>query len=308
MSKRALVLVSIFFVFSVIFYLSVTRESHEGAENVLRPLGNEDLKEATRIEIYQGSRRNGLVLVKEGNRWVILSDYRKPASERLVEKFLETFANLSGEERARGKKYFDRFGVGEKEGLHVVFKKDGQVLSHFVVGKRGPRWESSFVRLEGQDNIYLVPVNLLALVDIQTEEPAPPKEEAFLNLEVLTLPIEELKELTFESPNISWSLRLEDNKYLFEVNGEKREIPLEEGRKFLRKLFPILAEGVVPPDRFPGPQGVLSYSLRDGRKGRLYLTCQKEDCLLKKDDFVFRVKKETLKVLFSPSFDGEVSE
>ncbi len=300
MSKRVVLILAVFFVFTLAFYASVTRQSSEGAKVVLTSLGDKTLREANKIEIYQGEKRKGFKLLKEGEHWVIISDFRKPAKEGTVQEFLETFADLSGEERAQGQKYFSRFGVDEKNGLHIVFEKDGEVLSHFIVGKRGPWWESSFVRLEGGKKIYLVPVNLLAKLEIWDESPSLPKEEAFLDLEVLALPLEEIKELSFKAPNISWSLHLEGENYIFEKDSQKKKLSSEEGKNFLRRLFPLLAEGIVPPDQFQKPSATLNYLLRTGQKGQLFFQCQKENCLLKKGEFVFKVKKENLKDFFAP--------
>ena len=250
MSRRALLAFGIFFIFSFLFYFVTTKETHEGAKVLFKPLGKETLKRAQTIEIYQGKEKKGFKLVREDHRWVLLSDFRKPANESLVENFLETLANLSGEERASGKKYFSRFGVGEEEGIHVVLRDGESVLAHLILGRRGPQWESTFVRFAGREKIYLVPVNLLAKLEVWEETPAPPKEKAFLDLEVLTLPVEEIKELSFEGQQISWKLTRRGEKYLFEGKGLKKEIDLEEGN-CRRSLH--LSRSSLGPDSMRAP-------------------------------------------------------
>ncbi len=305
MSRKTALILGLFFLASFLFYLGVTREKHEGAKTLLTPLGREIFKEADFIEIYQGKEKKGFKLEREGERWILLSDFRKPAKDSLVEDFLKTLASLSGEERASGEKYFSRFGVDQDQGLHIVLKKDGKVLAHFILGRRGPQWESSFLRLEGEKKIYLVPTNLLAKLEIWEDKPAPPQEKAFLDLEVLSLPLDEIKELSFEGPQISWRLKREDKKFVFQKDKREREISFLEGKKFLRKLFPLLAEEVVSPQEFKKPEATLTYVLRNGLRGRLYLGCQQKACLVKKREFVFRVKKENLKPLFEPGIKGQ---
>ncbi len=298
MSRRVLIALGIFFLFSVFFYLGATKEHKESAKSLLKPLGSKALKDADLIELtYDGK---DLTLKKVGERWVIVSDFEKPAQKATVEEFLSTLAELVGEERAKGEKYFSRFKLGDKEALHVVLKAKGQELAHFLIGKRGPRWESTFVRLKGDKTVYLVPVNLLAKLEIWDENPKFPPEKSLVDLEVLTLPIDEIKELSFSGPKTKWRLVLKGQKFLFTRGGQEKELKLEEGKKFLRKLFPILAEEVVPPEKFKGEEAVLSYLLRTGEKGKLFLVCEQKDCLVKRRKYVYRVKRENLAPLFKP--------
>ncbi len=303
MSRKVLALLGTFFAFSFLFYLGTTREHQEGLKSLLKPLGAPSFKEADEIELsYQGK---GFKLKKEGEEWVILSDFKKPARQATVTELLETLADLHGEVRAKGKRYFSRFGVSEREALHLVLKKDGQELAHFLIGKRGPQWESNFLRLKGSQEIYLVPVNLLAKLDIWEEGPEVPQDKAFVDLEVLSLPVKEIKTLSLTGPKGGWTLRREGSKFVFTKDGREKEIAPARAEKFMRKLFPLLAEEVVAPESFKEKGALrLSYELRNGLKGELEISCASKECLVRKKGFVFRVKRENLAPLFKP-FEGK---
>ncbi len=299
MSRRTVLALGIFFLASLIFYLGATREKREGLESLLKDLGSPALKEADLIELSKGNKV--LSLKREGEGWVLISDFKKPAKKAIVEDLLETLAELKGEPRAQGKKHLSRFKLTEEEALHLVLKQGGKELAHFLVGKRGPQWESSFVRREGEVVVYLVPVNLLAKLEVWDENPKLPAEKALIDLQVLTLPVKEVKELSFEGKEGSWVLKREGEKFLLRKGKREETIDPKKAERFLRKLFPVLAEDVVPPQEFKKETSLLRYVLRNGKTGALYLSCGKKVCLIKKGPFVFRVKREALSPLFDPA-------
>ena len=298
MSRRTVLVLGIFFLVSLVFYLGATREKRQGLESLLEDLGSPAFKEADLVELSKGKK--ALSLRREGEVWVLVSDFKKPAKEAVVEGLLDTLAELKGEPRAQGKKHLSRFKLTEEEALHLVLKQGGKELAHFLVGKRGPQWESTFVRREGEEVVYLVPVNLLAKLEVWDENPKLPDEKALIDLQVLTLPVKEIKELAFEGKKMSWALKREGEKFFLRKGKEEKVLEPQEAEGLLRKIFPILAEEVVPPQEFKEGKTILRYVLRNGKSGVLYLSCGKDECLVKRGEFIFRVKRKALDSLFDP--------
>ncbi len=306
MSRCTLILLGLILALAVGGYFFTQHvEQHPGVQTVYVPLGKKDWKSAQEIWIYQGQAKKGFKLVRAGERWLIKGAFDKPASQALVEDFLKDLAGLVGEQRACGQKFFPRFELLPEEALHIVLYKDQRVLGHLLVGKRGPRWQSTFVRLKGKDCIYLVPVNLLAKFDIWSADPAPPKDKELLDLVVFNEPLLKLKNLRFEAQNSSWVLRRTEKGFLLTKGKDKIRLSLSEAQKFWQHLFPLYAETVLAPEEFHVPKATLFFESRLGRQLKIILgPCKgpKEDrvCLVKKEGFVYQVKEDLLKPLWAP--------
>ena len=311
MSERTLIACFVLFLFATGLYFYSQHREHAGVKSVLTRIGDESWKEADEIEV--SFRGEGFRLVRRAGRWLIEDGFPRPAQEELVETLLNTLAGLYGEPRAKGKEFFARFVVDDDEALRLVLKKEGKVLATILVGKRGPNWESSFVRLAGGEEIYLVPVNLLAKLGVFAEKPAAPQWRAFVDLKVLDLRAEDLKMLALEG---RWRLLRRGEGFVFQMGPEERSVTKEEVASFLRQVFPLMAEEVLPPQEFTSPRARLLYETSLGVSGKLLIgpcrTASKEKgaeeegtCLVRRGEFVYRVKKKALDPLFNPPLAKE---
>ncbi len=319
MSERTLTLFFVLFLISVGLYFYVQHREHAGARSILVPLGQKEWQQATSLEVRYQDR--GFRLVKEQGRWLVVDGFLRPAKEEKVENLLKELATLHGEPRAKGKKYFSRFKLNPKEALKLTLKKDGQTLVTLWVGKRGPQWESSFVRLGEGDEIYLVPLNLLAKFEIWADNPTAPSAKAFVDRKVLDLKAQDLKYLAYQDHQ-AWTLRREGEDFLFSAGKKEKKLSEDQVSTFLKKVFPLFAEELVPPEEFSTSQGRLRYETKTGLSGELLIgPCQKESdrqkkdskgkqqtrswCLLKRGEFVYRVKEESLRALWKPPLGQE---
>jgi hypothetical protein len=302
MSRCTLIPLGLIFALLVGVYFATQHTREAGVKSILTTLGKQDWLSAKEIKVFFNEEK-GFSLVKEKDSWVIRNGLVKPASSVLVEEFLKELSGLFGEERAKGEKYFSRFKVSEKEALHIVLLRDGEELAHLLVGKRGPQWQSSFVRLASQEAIYLVPVNLLAKFDIWSVEPGPPKDKEFVDLQVLNVPEAKLKRLAFDSPKVKWELLRREKDFLLHFGDKEKVLSKEEVVKYLRKLFPLYAEKIVSPEKFSEKRATLTFVSRLGREVKVdFGPCQKEKdqevCLLKKGPFVYRVGRSVIRDFF----------
>lgn len=309
MRTSTLIFLALIFFLLVGGYLFTQRAKEPGVESIFTTIGQKRWLEADRIKVFFGEK--GFSLVRKQDNWLLEDDFPKPASRVLIQEFLRQLANLSGEKRAEGGKFFSRFKVEDKEALHIVLYQGEQELAHILVGKRGPQWNSSFVRLKGRKEIYLVPVNLLSKFEIWSVEPGLPKAKDFLDLKVLEVPLAKLKSLSFKGQKISWSLlREEDHKpqtFVLKIGSKEKRLSSKEAKKFLRRLFPLYAEKVMKPEEFKGKRATLSFVSRLGREEKVdFGVCQKEKdqevCLVKRAPFVYRVNQSLIEPFFKPAF------
>ncbi len=310
MSRCTLILLALILALAVgVYFFTQHAAQHPGVQTVYVPLGQRDWIKAEEIWVYQGEPRKGFRLVKREEGWVIKGAFDKPACPALVKDFLKELAALSGEKRACGRGFFPRFRLTQKEALHIVLARDGQVLAHILVGKRGPRWQSTFVRLKGKDCIYLVPVNLLAKFDVWSKDPAPPKDKEFVRLSVFDEPLVKMKSLRFVGHGVSWSLTRGKDRFFWQEGGTKKVLSPKEAQRFWQHLFPLYAEDLLPPEKFSREEAKLIYESRLGRRVVLSLgPClqgkdQEKVCVVKREGFVYRVRKDLLKPLWSPEMD-----
>jgi len=320
MSQRTLIILLALFVVVTGLYFFTSQKGHEGAKSLLTPLGKKAWLEADEIDVYFQKPEQGFALVKEDQRWIIRDDYPRPAKDALVNKLLQDLADLYGEKRAQGEKYFSRFKLQEDQALHLVLKKDGQVLAHILLGKRGPLWESNFLRFKDGQEIYLVSQNFLSKFGVWKEEPGAPQFKDLVDLKILDLPPKEVKLLALSKGDLSWKLVRKKDAFLWQKGEEEKELKEEQVATFLRKVFPLLAQEVVPPNTFGTAEGELRYETTLGTQGALLLgPCAEEGaqeaakaeekkpkkvfCLVKKGPFVYKVAQTKLTPLFDPKFE-----
>lgn len=99
------------------------------------------------------------LLEKENGDWQRREATVSTQKEK-VDNLLETIKNFSREELAsENPEKQDIFQVNQK-GTEVFLKKDEEVLAHFFVGKRGPDFLSTYVRRDGENQVYLIKQNL----------------------------------------------------------------------------------------------------------------------------------------------------
>ncbi|MBX6422396.1 DUF4340 domain-containing protein [Thermosulfurimonas sp. F29] len=305
MSPRNLVFLLGLLVILTVMYLVVQRaERPEGMrEALLTRLGHRDWKDADEIRAWLGNSTRKLVIRFSGGRWEVWGPSRRenfphPAREALVERLLSDLSSLSGEERASGKDYEARFDLTPESALHIAGFRQGRELFHLLVGKRGPYWESCFVRLHGREEIYLIPENLLARFEIWSDKPAAPSIDPWVDKTVLSLDPGNLRKMAFfwrGSP--LFLLKREKKGWTLEAGGKKRVLSGEEVTRRLRRIFPLLAEEVVSPQKFGTEEGILEVETETRPWRLLFSRGGREFYYVKKGSYVYRVRAEVVRKL-----------
>ena len=262
------------------------RDATGGVDEVTAWVGTRD-KAATPLHLVK----------KDGTWWVELvrdgKGFRAPAKEERAKRLTGRMAGLFGERRAEGKGLFKTFHLGDSEALHIVMKSHGQERLHLLVGKRGPAWDSSFVRKKGDDTIYLAGINILSLFDIWAGTPEGPLEpRPWVELALVPYGPDEIEGLSYARGNRQWSLVHEKEPqeqsassgskargkekgapaWTFTLNGKAARIKAGDARGFLSAVFPLRAKDCFPPSDAekagfgPGERyGRLTIHLKGGR-------------------------------------------
>ncbi len=305
MSPRNLLFLCGLLVILFVMYLVVQRAERPAGlkEALLIRIGKKEWTGADEIRIWLGSRPEKVLRLKfsEG-RWEIWGpsdkeNFPRPAKEALIRRLLSDLASLSGEERARGKAYWETFDLVEEKALHLVGLRGERELFHLLIGKRGPYWESCFVRPKASESVYLVPENLLARFEIWSESPGEPSAEPWVEKTVLSLDYSDLRSLAlFWEGKSVYLLKKEKEKWLLSRKGREETLSPEEVKKRLRGVFPLFAERVVAPESFQKEVGRLE--VRGGRSERKLLFGRAgKEFLVKSGPYVYQVKAEEVKRL-----------
>ncbi len=235
-----------------------------------------------------------LVLKKEDGKWWVSTQdgnetFFAPCEEGRVKRLLESLKGIKGEERARGKDFFPTFNIGDDEALHFELKSGDYVVAHVLVGKRGAQWGTSFVRLNGDDRVFIVQKNLLSLVEIWDEKAEKsPSSKSWIELAIVKDGPGSIEGISYTATGTAWSLEQvspqrtevkgtdnnvtngeeikKEKSWVLVQNGVRKKISKEDVRDFLNSLFPLYANGVR------SPKLASRFGLGDGdEQGRLTL-------------------------------------
>ncbi len=341
MKSRQIIILGVIFVILVGIYFFLQRPSKQDVsglyENITPSFNTEDVTEIA-VSV-KGKEEKALLIHKKDGNWIVKvkrdgKEFWAPAKSTKVEKVLNDLKGLDGELRGEGQDIFADFNLKDDQGLSITIKgKDGKFFE-IRVGKKGPRWGTSFVRLSDSKKVYLASKDLLVDFDIWSKEPQKPIEiQPWIDMKVISSGYINVTRCAFSSKTINWSLeRKEEDKeakdkdsqakkesskdnakkeyWLFSKNGKERKKKEEEVRDYLTKIFPLYAKDVVSPqsevikDAFKAPLGTFSWKTKDGvqRKLNIGKVDEKANICLIKDNrgYYFKVDSSWCKNIEKP--------
>ena len=232
-----------------------------------------------------------LALVKKDGRWLVQKreknePYWVPAKENKVKRLVSSLSGLTGEKRASSKDLLATFSLDKDHAMIITLKKKEGGKISIEVGKRGPQWNSSFVKLPGSNNVYLCSQNLLSLFDIWSETPTGnPEPGPWTDKTIIAEGPGEVEGVSYSRGTLEWSLVAQAGdersknregspaeqkkahdyqKFILNYNGESSPRTEEEARKILQSFLPLYADDVV------NPASAADYGLGPGQQtGRL---------------------------------------
>ncbi len=304
MSRRNLFLLTGLLVFVSLIYFILQRSARPPGvtEALWVRLGKDSWKEVDRWEVFWGGNQTQkLVFRRLDGEWQIKTgdkDYPLPARASSVEDFLGDLSQLVGEERAAQKELWPRFALTPDQALHLKGYQGSQEVFYLYVGKRGPAWETNFIRVKSSPKVYLVYQNLLSRFEIWKEKPAAPSVKPWVDLEIWSAPLADLKELAFYwQGKRLWQLKKTAEGW--KILKKTSESPFPKAEEKLRALFPLVAQEVVAPKAFSQEKGRLEIKTAYKEVTLLVAPGPKEGYLVKVSGkpYVYAVEKALLEKL-----------
>lgn len=255
-------------------------ETQETASLVL----NFDPSAAAGIKIQKGQTDPVIELVKKETGWVVPSRWETRADETKIKNLLAHIGRLKGEARGNSKELFGDFGIGDDQAFHVSVSKNGgsetvvadrgEIL-HLAIGVKNPGWQDLFVRLAGQDTVYLVSSPLLADLGIGgNPETAQLQPDTWVDLKLLSFDPEQVERVEIKEKGADWR----------ELAGQ---LPFDKDPQkwtsYLENLRNTQAAGLADPQGkeygFETPEWELKIALKEGNPIILTAGAAKSDSI-----------------------------
>ncbi len=172
-----------------------------GYEEVLgEPLATSDIRG---FKCYlSGKEEEAVHVAREDEGWVVRSKFNAPAQESKVQELLDPLADLKGELRSSSDEVLEDYRIADDSAVHLVlFDAEGQEIKHLLLGKRGPAWNETFVRLSGSSDVYLVGENLRNPFGMHSEETTQaPESKTWCDLTLMKLSKGEIRRVEWVAP------------------------------------------------------------------------------------------------------------
>lgn len=124
--------------------ISITEEDVKAIDKIVITKAGEDGGAGTEVE-----------LVKKGEEWRVARPVEALANQANVKSLLDNIKSLKVSELIdSGKASYEKFKVGDTQGLHAVFQKGGTAVLDARFGENGGRGQMS--RITGKDGVYAV--------------------------------------------------------------------------------------------------------------------------------------------------------
>jgi hypothetical protein len=125
-----------------------------------------ELGAETAAGIYIAASGKNVVLEKQDERWIVLSEDSLPADPTAVQAILDKVASFSrGDMVSSNPGKRSLYQVDSAGVFASIVGGKGDTLAAFVVGKVGPDYQSSYVRDAGSDDVILAPGYLRSMFD-----------------------------------------------------------------------------------------------------------------------------------------------
>jgi hypothetical protein len=115
------------------------------------------------------SKDKKIILERKNDSWYIKPENFK-ADNSLVDKMLNTVCNLEITDLASQSKTYSKYKLDDKNGIFVKLEGKEKSLREFTIGKVASSYSHTFVKLQGDDNIYYAKGNFRRDYDLTKDE------------------------------------------------------------------------------------------------------------------------------------------
>ncbi|PIZ98693.1 MAG: hypothetical protein COX77_03680 [Candidatus Komeilibacteria bacterium CG_4_10_14_0_2_um_filter_37_10] len=104
-------------------------------------------------------------LVKNNNQWFIANKDNQPANQEAIDQLLATVATMNFDQPFSQNPDKQKSFQVDESGWQLSLLSGEQKQLGLIVGKYGPSWPSSYVRLENSNDVYLVNSPLTQIIE-----------------------------------------------------------------------------------------------------------------------------------------------
>jgi hypothetical protein len=117
----------------------------------------------SQVTLTQGD--DTLVIRKDNGKWTI-PPRGYPASHGQVERILQALSDLQLTALVSESKHYERYDLDSKQAIEVTARDQDTILRRFFAGKTASNYQSTYVRLPDDPNVYLAKSNLRPALDV----------------------------------------------------------------------------------------------------------------------------------------------
>jgi hypothetical protein len=158
-----LVVVLALLVVVAIYFETSRRASTQTSDALLFP--GLDTELVDRIQIL--SEGEETILEKQGDQWIVNTEGGFPAEPRLVNDILDRLPKFYADQVVSTNPENRNLFQVDSSGVEVWIQQAGEEIGHFIVGKPGPDFLSTYVRAADSDEVIQVPEYLPSLFKSQ---------------------------------------------------------------------------------------------------------------------------------------------
>jgi hypothetical protein len=139
------------------------RDKANHVQYQLPPIDPVPTSSISQVTLTQGE--DTLVVRKNDGKWTI-PPRGYPASQGQVERILQALSDLQLTALVSESKHYERYDLNGKQAIEVTARDQDTVLRRFFVGKAASNYQSTYVRLPDDPNVYLAKSNLRSALDV----------------------------------------------------------------------------------------------------------------------------------------------
>ena len=148
-----LVIVLALLVVVAIYFETSRQRTTQTSDTLLFPGLNTELVD--RIQVL--SEGEETILERPGDQWVVVTEGGFPAEPRLVNDILDRLPKFYADQVISTNPDNRSLFQVDSSGVEVWINQEGEEVGHFIVGKPGPDFLSTYVRAANSDKVIQVP-------------------------------------------------------------------------------------------------------------------------------------------------------
>lgn len=230
----AVILVGLVLVFANPFQDSIRKDNPERTE--LFTSG--DITRTDRLEIRTGPGADPVVLARRGETWVVASKGDFPADTSATATMVRALANakITGV-ASKNPENRGRFQV-DSTGVDVTALAGGQVLGRFTLGRIGQEFTTSYLRMDGSDEVLVVRGlnrNLFA------------RTQGYRDRTLFRFQVDAVQSLKARTPEEEWELVRGDTAWMVQGEGDSEPVAAQQSvvDQLLGSLSTLSADGFL---------------------------------------------------------------